>query len=119
MPKKAPFIEIKSALKIYIDLIESIGFFLAAEFTGKKVEIIAVKIAIATKIKNEGMPNTRSEAPRFSAKDTFSTLQSRALAALDSTIQIIAINADSEKKILNTSLPFAPTARRIPISFFF
>ena len=33
------------------------------------------------------------------------------------TVQTVAINNDSEKKILKTSLFLAPIARKIPISF--
>lgn len=103
----------------YSALIDSTGFFLAAENTGKNVATAEVTIAMPRRMAIEAPPNTKSDA--WIAEDTssFRILQPAMLPATPKTKQISAITNASEKKILNTSAPRAPTARRIPISFFY
>jgi len=55
----------------YTERMESMGFFLAALFTGKNVARTAVNAAIPKSIAKDGIPNTSKDAPMFSARDTF------------------------------------------------
>lgn len=101
----------------YIAFIESTGFFLDAIQTGTRVASVAVKTAVATIISNEKGPNTKMEAPMMlSLNELFITEQSIDVPIDASAEHIKAITKDSEKNILNTSFPLAPTARRMPIS---
>lgn len=91
---------------------------MAAFLTGKNVATIAVSKAIAKMIIIEGMPMLNIEAPNTLPTSSLSSIHPPMLAPIDNPVQISAITKDSEKNILNTSLPLAPTARRIPISRF-
>lgn len=98
----------------YIVLIESIGFFLAALLTGINVDMNAVIAEIMIIIINESIPNTNIVTTKFNA--LFNTLLNMIVPILDKNTQIIESIIDSEKNILNTSLPLAPIALNIPIS---
>ena len=81
--------------------------------------IITVNNSTATITAKEVMPNTNIDAPRPLASSAFKKLHTNILAIVDNATQIAAITKDSEKNILNTSALLAPTAHKIPISFFF
>lgn len=87
--------------------------------TGRKVAIIAVMMATAIRTTNERGPKTKSEAPIPAESSAFIKVQRITLPTDERIMQITLIKKDSEKKILNTSVPLAPTALRIPISLFF
>ena len=106
-------------LKNYNALIDSTGFFLAANQTGPNVAKIAVRSAVPTMISIENGPYTNIEAPIISDIDRLSAEQIDVVPKIEIIEQINAITKDSEKNILNTSVPLAPTARRMPISRLF
>lgn len=99
--------------------IESTGFFFAAFHTGRNVATTVVINAIAINTTNDGIPNTKRDAPNSTASSVFK-IPHTIMLTVDANITHKAdIKNDSEKKILNTSKLLAPTARKIPISFFF
>ncbi len=65
------------------------------------------------------MPKTNSEAPIPADKRLLITEHNIIDPVRERPKQIAAMKNDSEKNILKTSLPRAPTALRIPISFVF
>ena len=77
------------------------------------------KIDIPKIIATDFQPNTNN---LISANPVaifeFKILHNTFEANIDKIKQINTITIDSLKKILNTSIPRAPTARNIPISFF-
>ena len=97
----------------------SIGFRLAAVLTGKYVAKNAVIIEIKVSNINELIPKTNNSAPTLVAITLFMTLQIIILAIVAIKMQMETITAVSKRKILKTSVPFAPIARNIPISFCF
>ena len=90
------------------------------EYTGRKVESSEVTTAIATMMPTDIGPNTNTESGMPSSFPIMPLkMPHRANDAIRERIrQIPAMITVSEKKILNTSVLLAPTARRIPISFF-
>ena len=98
---------------------ESTGFFFAAFHTGRNVATTVVTSAIAINTTSDGIPNTKSEAPNSTASSAFKIPHTTMLTVDANITHKAEIKNDSEKKILNTSKLLAPTARKIPISFFF
>ena len=98
---------------------ESTGFFFAAFHTGRNVATTVVTNAIPISTTKERNPNTKRAAPNSVATSALRMPQIALLAIIAKITQSIAIIKDSEKKILKTSKLLAPTALRIPISFFF
>ena len=103
----------------YNALIDSTGFFLAASHTGIKVASIAVRRAVPIIISIEKGPNTNIEAPSSAAIVSLRIEHIMVVPVVASNEHINAITKDSEKNILNTSAPLAPTALKIPISRLF
>jgi len=97
----------------------SIGFRFAAALTGKNVAKNAVIIEINASNINDFIPKTNNLAPTLVAIALFMTLQIIILAIVAIKMQMETITAVSKRKILKTSVPFAPIARNIPISFCF
>ena len=98
----------------------STGFFRENRNTGRKVEINEVTIAIPNIITTGIKPKLNScMGTVYSfAIAPFISIHAIKVEIIDRTEQIKTIINDSEKKILNTSDPLAPTALKIPISRF-
>ena len=90
----------------------------AAKNTGRNVEINATTSAIPTIIPTDTIPNTNSVTCKFISdfKIELISPQPKNAPISASTVHIPTIIPASAKKILNTSVPLAPTARKIPIS---
>ena len=97
---------------------DSTGFFLAAFHTGIKVATTAVAKAIANNTIHDNGPNTNSDASIKSTRIPLIALHTATLPMIEIARHTAVMTKDSEKKILNTSILLAPTARRIPISRF-
>ena len=80
---------------------------------------MAVINALPISASIEGIPNTKIDAPKPSAREALIAEQPKKQPTAERTTHIAAITNDSEKKILNTSKLLAPTALKIPISLFF
>ena len=97
----------------------STGEHLDAFNTGKKVPTKAIIIDVNNK--NNTLINLKFKKEILTTEATAIVLiteQATTLKIADNTKQIVVIIKASVMKILNTSPPLAPTARRIPISFF-
>ena len=97
---------------------DSTGGFLEALMTGKIVAIKAIVTAIAIIKPTVIGLNCKIEMPICSTNER--SIKNWAIKApiMEISEQIAAMNNDSTKKILKTSLFLAPMALRIPISFF-
>ena len=91
----------------------------AALRTGRNVPREAITIAPNAIIPTLIILKSNKAMPTSFIIDLFIKKQMIIEPAIDKTKQIKAIKPDSEKKILNKSLPLAPTARKIPISLVF
>ena len=98
----------------------STGFFLEKKYTGRTVDITAVTTAMPNIISTESIPKANGEKvmPIDADMFEFTAAQVIAVAKVDTRAHISTIIMDSDKKIFNTSLLFAPTARSMPISRF-
>ena len=78
-----------------------------------------MRSAVPIIISIENGPNMNIEAPNSSAIFVLIKEHKSAVPTVEINEQINAMINDSEKNILNTSVPLAPTARKIPISRLF
>ena len=99
----------------------STGFFLELKYTGKKVEINADTRAIPVIINTERKSKLNRDTVIPESLDTELLISpaNTPVNIMDRIMHIAAMINASEKNILNTSVSLAPTARKIPISFFF
>ena len=97
---------------------DSTGGFLEALMTGMIVAMKAITKAIAIIKPTVIGLNCKMEIPIWSTNERSMKNWAMKAAIMDITEQTAAMNKDSTKKILKTSLFLAPIALRIPISFF-
>ena len=105
---------------VYLFRIASIGFILEIFLTGSRLAITVMRNTI-TKINPIcRMPNINGVKPIPIALDIigFNTAQITPVPIEANTPEIRARRNPSHIKILNTSIPLAPRARKIPISYF-
>ena len=97
---------------------DSTGGFLEALITGKIVASKATTKATPTTKPTVMTLNWRMEMPISSTNERSNKNWTTKAPIIDSNAQIAAMNNDSAKKILKTSLFLAPIALKIPISLF-
>ena len=104
--------------KGYNSLMLSTGGFFAARYTGSAVAASDTSTDIQNITAICSMPKLSSSSAIVDTSASLLITPHRINeATVDKTKQMSAINPPSEKKILNTSSPLAPTARKTPISF--